>query len=304
MTRLKWSEPKDRQFETGVDRAVLILNDGTIVPWNGLIGVEEKGGEGVTTFYHEGRPTLHLPKIKEFGATISAYTYPEEFSKILGVAEGSEGVYLDSQPSETFSLCYRTLVGDGLNGQDSHYKVHLIYNVSVVPSQASYSTLSSSIEPVEFAWEIFATPIRLAPPYDPPINTLVASFSSGMGEGNSPENYRPTAHFILDSRRIDPVRLRDLESFLYGNYERDPKFLPPEVLFLPSVPHGLRNGGTPWTTSTSLVDGLHPSTEDQHDMVLDPLNPSEFGTIDGGQHPDVWFATGDHLDDEYHVQPW
>lgn len=199
MTRLVWSKPEDRLYETGLDRGVLYLNDGRAVPWNGLTSVEQQGGEEVQTYYMDGRPFLHLPKPREYVATLSAYTYPDEFSAVMGVSETADGMYLDSQQGDSFNLSYRTLIGGDVNAQRRDYKIHLIYNASVNPSASSHEALSDSVNPVEFSWEIQAVPEALA-------------------------GFRPTAHVVLDTRHLDSIRLTELEVMLYGDASTAPEF--------------------------------------------------------------------------------
>ena len=253
MTRVTWSKPDERLFETGLDRGVLYLNDGRTVPWNGLISVDENGGEGIETYYLEGRPYLYRNRPKEFSATVSAYTYPDEFSEILGVEEVSEGAYLDSQIGDTFSLCYRTLIGDAVNGTEAAYKLHVIYQASIVPSAVSYGSLTNAVNPVQFSWEIQAVPQPVV-------------------------GYHSSAHVVLDSRKTDPVKLRDLEAFLYGNYDYPPQLPSVEQLLSAQPgPFDILDAGGPDTPAGIVIDGFDPYNNDTD-------------IVDGGQYPDVWFG--------------
>lgn len=192
MTRLTWSAPSDRIFETGLDRGVLYPKGRSAVPWNGLTSVDEAGGESATAYYVDGRPFLFLPKPKEYAATIKAYTYPDEFSELMGSVEAADGMYLDSQMGDSFDLSYRTIVGDLVRGHERGYKIHLIYNATVTPSGVTYATLSDSINPVEFSWEIQAVPVHI-------------------------EGYRATAHITIDTRHMDQERLSIIEAHIYGD---------------------------------------------------------------------------------------
>lgn len=189
-----WSRPSDRLFETGLDRGVLYLKTGVAVPWNGLASVDENGAESSNEYYMDGRPYLFQPRPKEFTATLKAYTYPDEFSELMGVAEAADGMYLDSQQSDSFDLCYRTLIGNSIDGVAADYKLHLVYNATVDPQGASYQTLSDSINPTEFAWDIKAVPVNVA-------------------------GYRPTAHIMIDSRHVPPDYLIEIEKRLYGKVD-------------------------------------------------------------------------------------
>jgi hypothetical protein len=197
---IQWDSLTDRQIETGLDRGVLYPKNGVAVPWIGLTSVDVTGGDGAAEYYVDGRPFLYLPKPKEFKATLKAYTYPDAFSEIMGEIEVTDGMYLDSQMGDSFGLCYRTRVIDSLRGEDGAYKIHLIYNATVVPSAVTYGTIGSSINPVEFSWPIQAVPIRVT-------------------------GYRPTAHITIDTRHMDATRLGQIETLLYGT-EDYPATLP------------------------------------------------------------------------------
>lgn len=188
--RVVWNAPEERFFETGIDRGVIYPKTGPAVAWNGLMSVDESGAETGEGYYLDGRPYLFLDKPKEYSATVNAYTYPDELGELMGVAEVADGMYLDSQIGGTFDFSYRTLVGNGLEGVDHAYKIHLIYNATATPQGVTYTTASSSMEIAELSWEIRAVPVGIV-------------------------DRRATAHVIVDTRRVDPVRLALLESKLY-----------------------------------------------------------------------------------------
>lgn len=206
MTRLTWSDANKRLFETGLDRGVLYPKDGPAVPWVGLTSVDEGGADGAASYYIDGRPFLYLPKPKEFNAVLKAYTYPDEFAVIMGVTEAADGMFLDSQQGDAFDLSYRTLIGNSVDGIDHGYKIHLIYNATVSPQALSYSSLSNSINPIEFAWDIQAVPMPVA-------------------------GYRPTAHVIINTRQMDADKLSDLEDLLYGADSLPASMPDPQTVF-------------------------------------------------------------------------
>ena len=206
MTRLNWADPTKRLFETGLDRGVLYPNSRPAVPWEGLISVDEGGGESSAAYYVDGRPFLFLPKPKEYSATLKAYTYPDEFSEIMGIAEAADGMYLDSQQGDSFSFSYRTLIGNALEGVDYAYKIHLVYNATVVPPGASYSSVGSTINPNEFSWEIQAVPVPVV-------------------------GYRPTAHITINTRHMDSEKLAAIEDLLYGTASTDAAMPDAQVVF-------------------------------------------------------------------------
>lgn len=180
--------------------------ESSAVVWNGLTACDEQGGDSATSYYIDGRPFLYLPRPKEYKANLKAYTYPDEFAEVMGVAEITDGMYLDSQIGEVFDLSYRTLVGNAIEGLDHGYKIHLVYNATVTPQAMSYSSLSNSINPTEFEWEIQAVPVRV-------------------------NGYRATAHVIIDTRHMDPGKIEAIERLLYGD-ENTPAHMPsPETIF-------------------------------------------------------------------------
>ena len=203
---LQWDRIEDRQIESGVDRGVLYKNNGVTVAWSGLISVDEEGGEGAAEYYVDGRPFLYLPKPKEYKANLKAFTYPDEFSEIIGEVEATDGMYLDSQMGDSFGLSYRTKIIDGPRGENAGYKIHLVYNATVVPSAKNYGTIGADINPVEFSWDIQAIPVRV-------------------------DGYRPTAHVTIDTRHMDAERIGEIETILYGTVD-DPATMPePQEIF-------------------------------------------------------------------------
>lgn len=175
-------------------------------PWDGLTSVEESGGEAARAYYADGRPFLFLPIPKEYSATISAYTYPDAFSEIMGLTEATDGMYLDSQAGAPFDLSYRTKVGNALEGLDHAYKIHLVYNATVTPGGVNYESLADSINPSTMSWEVKAVPVRV-------------------------EGFRPTAHIVIDTRHMDPNTIEALEDLLYGSDAGLPSMPSPQLVF-------------------------------------------------------------------------
>lgn len=204
--RLVWTEPESRFFDTGLDRGVLYPRGTQAVAWTGLQSVEEEGGESAEALYMDGRPYLFVAKPKEFKATIKAITYPDAFTEIMGLQEVADGMYLDSQQSDIFDLSYRTLVGSSIKGVDHGYKIHLIYNAFVTPQALSYESMSNSINPTSFSWEIQAVPVSLP-------------------------GFRPTSHFIIDTRHMDPKKISELETLLYGGAAQEASLPSPHEVF-------------------------------------------------------------------------
>jgi len=192
MTRLVWGNEQP-QYETGIDRGVLYPLDSPGVVWNGLISVDQAfvGGE-TSPYYFDGIKYVETVSPKNYQATLSAYTAPEEFSPCIGDKSVVPGFVLTKQIREQFGLSYRTLNGD------VGYKIHLLYNALASPSNTTHSTLSATVDPSVRSWTIDAVPI-----YDP--------------------TRRPSAHFVVDSTEVDPVVLNLIESTLYGTAEEAPR---------------------------------------------------------------------------------
>lgn len=191
MTKLMWDQIGERIYESGVDRGVLYLADGSGVPWNGLINVTETktGGEG-SPIYFDGVKVADHAIPGDFAATLKAYTYPDDFLEYEGVVESENGLFIANQQPRRFGLSYRTKIGNDEEGSGLGYKIHILYNLTAIPSQKSYQTDRDN-SAMEFEWSISAIP------------------------GETP-GFRPTAHLILDTRHMNPLLLADIESTLYG----------------------------------------------------------------------------------------
>ncbi len=202
MTLITWNDAGMRRYEIGCDRGVLYPPTGPGVPWSGLVGVNQKptGGEP-TPYYIDGVKYLNRPSVEEFAATLDAYYYPDEFEQFDGNPE-ENGMHFDQQTRREFNLCYRTLLGNDLEGTDYGYKIHLLYNILATPSDRNYKTVGAQVEPMVLSWDLSTTPIAVA-------------------------GRRPTAHFTINSTRIDPELLAVIESYLYGSPNTPARMLTP-----------------------------------------------------------------------------
>lgn len=200
MTAIIWDQAGERTFEYGVDRGVLYDPDGIGVPWNGLTSVEEANNNTVEAVYFDGIKINDLVTVGEFSGVIRAFTYPDEFLECEGTFEDQDGIFITDQPPKRFHLSYRTKVGNDLD-QDAGYKIHLLYNLTANQATKQYQTLGLDLTPNEFEWAVTSIPEEIS-------------------------SFRPTAHIIIDSRKIDEFLLADIEEILYGNEENDPT-LPP-----------------------------------------------------------------------------
>jgi hypothetical protein len=201
MTALAWDETGQRFFETAVSKGVFYDANGYGVVWNGLIAVEETVTNEVSAVHFDGLKINDIVTIGDFAATMRAYTYPNEFLPYEGIEEDQEGFFVTGQGGDRFGLCYQTKIGNDIEGLAYGYKVHILYNLTAVPAQKSYQTMSLDTEPMEFEWSITSLPEPI-------------------------ENYKPTAHIIFDSTKMDPWLLQDLEDILYGDADHPPH-LPP-----------------------------------------------------------------------------
>ena len=196
MAKLEWDKSGERLYETGTDRGVLyVASNGTYptgVAWNGLTGVDENpSGAEANAQYADNIKYLELRSAEDFGATVTAYTYPDEFEQCDGSAEPTEGMYIGQQARKMFGMSYRTKIGNDVDGDEHGYYIHLIYGATASPSQRSYKTVNDSPEPIEFSWEVTTTPVNIT-------------------------GYKPVAHIRINSTKADPEKLAVLESVLYG----------------------------------------------------------------------------------------
>lgn len=198
--KIVWDKTGERFYETGVDRGVLYVQDDQGkypkgVAWNGLTGVTESPtGAEPNPLYADNIKYLNLFSVEEFEANIEAYTYPEEFEECDGSAELTPGVTLGQQPRKTFGLCYRTKLGNDLEGEDYGYKLHLIYGAKAAPSDKGYETINDTPDAITFSWDVTTTPVPVT-------------------------GFKPTALLVVDSTKVDPEKLAALEEILYGSEE-------------------------------------------------------------------------------------
>lgn len=196
---LTWDTSGEHFYETGVKMGVLYVADanGTYpsgVAWNGLSAVTESpSGAEPNPIYADDIKYLNLYSAEEFGATIEAYQYPDEFAQCNGQAElvSGSGIYVGQQERKSFGLCYRTVLGNDVMGDDYGYKIHLIYGAKASPSEMAYSTINDSPEPMAMSWELNTVPVNV----------------TGL---------KPTSYVVIDSTKVDATKLAALEAILYG----------------------------------------------------------------------------------------
>ena len=210
MAKIEWDKTGERLYETGVKNGVLYVQEGGAYPkgvaWNGLTAVTESpSGAEATPLYADDIKYLNLLSAEEFGATIEAYTYPDEFAECDGSASLATGVMIGQQPRKAFGLCYRTTIGNDTEGNDHGYKLHIIYGALAAPSEKAYATINDSPEAITFSWEITTTPVNVT-------------------------GAKPTASITIDSTKATPEKLTALEKILYGDAEVEARLpLPDEI---------------------------------------------------------------------------
>lgn len=202
MSKIIFDNTGEKIYETGVDHCVLYVRDGntyqTGVAWNGITAINESpSGAEATPIYADNIKYLNIVSGEDFGATIEAYTYPDEFTECDGSAEIVAGVKIGQQTRKPFALCYRTLIGNDVAGTGHGYKLHFIYNAQAAVSAKNYKTINESPEAMSFSWEISTTPEVV-------------------------EGFKPTATVTVDSTKVDAQKLKSLEDKIYGTEESEP----------------------------------------------------------------------------------
>ena len=216
MPKLTWDDTGKRLYELGVDHGVLYVQDptGTYpagVAWNGLVSVTESpSGAESNPQYADNIKYIDLISAEEFGGTIEAFTYPDEFGVCDGTASPSKGLVLGQQTRKRFGMSYRTKIGNDVDQMDHGYKIHLIYGALAAPSEKAYASINDSPEAITFSWEFSTIPVAL---------------TTG--------NYKPVASLAIDSTKVNPAKLALLEAELYGDATNPANLpLPDEIITL------------------------------------------------------------------------
>ena len=214
MAKLVWDATGERKYETGVRNGVLyVMDEGGTYPkgvaWNGLTAVTESpSGAEATALYADDVKYLNLISAEEFGATVEAYTYPDEFAQCNGEASLVDGVTIGQQPRKTFGMAYRTVLGNDIENESHGYKLHLIYGAVASPSEKAYATINDSPEAITFSWELKTTPVVV-------------------------DGFKPTASLTIDSTKANAEKLKALEDILFGSETGEARLpLPNEIATL------------------------------------------------------------------------
>lgn len=198
MAQLVWDSPGSRVYETGVSNGVLYVDDADGVAWNGLVAVTESPNGGqVTPYYVDGIRYLNRAGVEEFEGTIEAFTYPDEFEPCVGVSSVNYGLFAMHQRRRSFSMAYMTRVGTDMDPR-AGYKVHVIYNAMIEPSQRANKSMSDAVDPLNFQWKIVTKPPSMV-------------------------GYKPTSHFVIDSRKTPKSLLNQVFDILFGSQTTPPR---------------------------------------------------------------------------------
>ncbi len=211
MSKLVWDKTGERLYETGVKNGVLYVQDETGaypkgVAWNGLTAVTESpSGAEATALWADDMKYLNLLSTEEFGATIEAYTYPDEFAECDGSAVLAKGVKIGQQKRKVFGMAYKTTLGNDIDANDYGYKLHIIYGALAAPTEKGYSTINDSPEAITFSWEISTTPVEVT-------------------------GFKPTSYIEINSKTADPTKLAALEAKLFGSEDEEATLPLPDAI--------------------------------------------------------------------------
>lgn len=211
MAKIEWDKIGTRLYETGMRNCVIFVQDEDGIyqngaAWNGIVSVTESatGGDAID-FYADDIKYLTLYPPEDLGASIEAYTYPDEFLPCDGVAVPARGLMIFQQPRRTFALCYKSIVGNDILGTDYGYKLHVLYGCTVSPSEKAYQTINDDPEPLLFSWDLTTLPVSMP-------------------------DYKNTSSVVLDSTKVSYVDLEIIENRLYGTNESDSELLFPSQI--------------------------------------------------------------------------
>jgi hypothetical protein len=239
-----WDKVTERTYEAGLDRGVLYLPDGSGVAWNGLVSVDQTHEHDETGVYYDGVKVSEIVSLGEFKGSLTAYTYPDEFSALVGYSTINCGVSLGEQQPQRFSISYRTMIGDSASGLDA-YKIHIIYNLMASPGNVSYKTLSNQGGIDALTWNLTSLAEEV-------------------------EGYRPTAEIVIDSRHTDVWLLEEIEEMLYGGEFTEPN--------LPSINEVILYIENWFRFKVIAGDGLWTAYESREGMI--EVTPDGLITID------------------------
>jgi hypothetical protein len=277
--QLVWDQTGERVYETGIDHGVLYMpdNNGVYdngVAWNGLVSVTESpSGAESSPQFADNIKYLNLVSAEDFGATLEAFTYPEEWGQYDGTASPEVGITIGQQGRKAFGLSYRTLMGNDVNGTSFGFKLHLVYGAQAAPSERAYGTVNDSPEAITFSWEITTTPVNVG---------TIASV-----------DYKPTAILTIDSTKVDADALDVLMELLYGTVGTDPSLpLPADVIALFAGTITQVTPGVPTYNSTTDIITIPGTTGVVYKVNGEVVPAGAYGPITGNTVVTAHPATG------------
>lgn len=248
-----WDDPDKRYYQHGLDHGVLYIPNLDPVAWNGLISFDEGEDGSTEVMYRDGVVYLADAEPSDFSGKITAMMYPDQFSKCIGMGKATDGLYLDNQKPSRFSMSYRTLIGSGTRGDMFGYQLHLVYNCMATIGQRQRRTIGADVNPVEFNFDVVCTPVKLA-------------------------GYRPTAHYVIDTRGMSKSTVASIEEILYGTDTTPGRMPTPTELF------DLMNFGdaltvTVHTDGTYTVVGSSDNLEEltENSFIMRNINGTDNG---------------------------
>lgn len=212
MPRMEWDQDTKRLYEAGVDRVALSVLGATgynpCVPWNGVTKIDDKpSGAEITKKYADNREYASLQSKEKYGATIEAYTFPDEFYPCNGMKPIGNGLFAHQQTRSKFGLVYRSLIGNDTEGTDHGYKYHVVYNCLAKPSEQSHESINEDMDISPLSWELDAT----APSTNIP-------------------GIAPCATYTIDSTKATAEQITAFENLVYGSENTEPTFPTPAKL--------------------------------------------------------------------------
>ena len=261
MFHLTWDSPNERYYVHGVDRGVLYPKDKDAVAWNGLTGIVEAGNGETSIYYIDGVVYLADVDATDYKGSLTAYFFPDAFAECIGMPEVTDGLIVDNQKPKQFGLSYRSLIGSGLGDDRFGYQIHLIYNAMAVIGSRSRKSVADAPEPEEFSFDLEATPVKLP----------------GM---------RPSAHYIIDTRNLDPDTISEIESILYGTEDTPGRLLSQTDLY------ELLNFGN------EIIVTVHPEgfiniKGNRNNVFMTGSDTYQINNVNADIHPDGTYTISD-----------
>lgn len=204
--RVTWGDPNQRYYEHGLDRGVLYIPGKDPIPWNGLVNFDEGASGSTSLLYRDGVIYLADADASDFSGVLKTMWWPDDFGECLGIPQATDGLFVDNQKPKPFGFSYRSLVGSGSRNDRFGYQIHLVYGCMASIGSRGRQTIGKDTTPVEFSFDIVCTPVKLP-------------------------GFRPTAHYIIDTRNMSPTKLAEIEDIIYGTSSTAGELPDPVILY-------------------------------------------------------------------------